>query len=165
MSVMRTTNNYPLPKSARANSVIQPSPIKSVRGQANLGMVTLKPTGKIPDTLLKKPDHSGLGVAAVMLFLIAAFATLIILAYSDDVKGLKRPQAVTKDFGQYQTSQFSPEAKLKAAEDIRILKAQYLSSTTPADKKKVLTQLHQRLSTIPYGVLPQDLQQFAETIY
>lgn len=147
MSIPRNTANYYLPKSERT------------------GSTTIKPSGKIPDHLLVKQETGRFGVVVVMLTIIAAFSAMIIMAYSNNINGSKRPPAVSKESGQYQTSQFSPEAKLRDSQDIAALQKRYMNSPTDAERKQVIQELHRRLATIPYGTLPEDQQKFVALFY
>lgn len=168
MSIPRTSNNYHRPKSTRSNVVLQASSVKSVSSRSKQDLPALNSSGKIPDKLLVEPKLTRFEYYAVLGVWVAAIIVLVScawMAYADHSKAIKRRQIVSKDFGQYQTSLYSLEARQRASEDARVLKEQYLASKTLDEKKKTLLELHKRLSTIPYGTLPEDLQQFAQSIY
>ena len=67
--------------------------------------------------------------------------------------------------GRYETELYSPEARKQAADEITRLKLQYDNAKTEKERRRIALSIHQRVSLIPYGTLPDDLQQFVSTLF
>lgn len=144
---------------------VQDTPRLKITAGQNKNTHAISVNGPAVDHSVRKERSGRTGVVVVMLCLIAAFSGMIIAAYSSNISGAKRPPAVSKEFGQYQTSQFSPEAKQRDSEDIAALQTRYMNSRTEAERKQVIQELHRRLATIPYGTLSEDQQKFVALFY